>query len=335
MEFIFPDRVRIAQLPTPIQRLTRLSELFGGPEIYVKRDDLTGSAVSGNKIRKLEFTAAQALREKCDVLITCGGLQSNHARATAAVAAHLGLKSHLVLAGEPTDLPDGNLFIDLLMGSKISYLPGKELDDLNEYMQELASTYAKKGLKAFIVPLGASDGIGAMGYVNAIKEMMTQFKELGFTPDHILMPSGSGGTQAGLIIGKQIFGLSSNIVGINVRMNRSYFIQEIQRVFDEFRNISGYDAGCHEHHIHITDGYVGAGYAKTSVEEMRFIAKVAQTEGIILDTAYTGKAMYGLYREIKKKTFHKDQKVLFIHTGGLFGLLPLASRFSKEVFQTG
>lgn len=334
MDFAFPDRIQIARLPTPIQELPRLSERLGGPDLYVKRDDLTGMAVSGNKVRKLEFVAARALAEGREVLITCGGLGSNHARATAAVAACLGLKCHLVLAGDPPDLPQGNLFLDLLLGAQITYAPGSDLDDLYVEMERLAAEYAESGSKALIVPLGASDATGALGYAFAVGEMTRQFEQMDVTPDAIIVGCGSGGTQAGLMIGKERFGLASRIVGINVRQDEAYFRREITRILGEFRDLYGVGVQATERDIHLLDGHVGAGYGQSQPDELRFIAQVARSEGLLLDATYTGKALYGLCHEIEKGTFKPGEKILFIHTGGVFSLLPQGADFAEHVFET-
>ena len=171
MAFTFPNRIALANLPTPIHFLPRLTEAWGGPEIWVKRDDLTGMAVSGNKVRKLEFVAAQAKEEGCDVLITCGGQQSNHCRATAAISAKLGFQCHLVLRGEAPERFEGNLFLDKLLGASISYV---DRDKIEERMHELSSEYKANGHKAFLIPIGASDEIGTMGYLYAAREIQSQ-----------------------------------------------------------------------------------------------------------------------------------------------------------------
>jgi len=333
MDFAFPDRIQIARLPTPIQELPRLSEHLGGPDLYVKRDDLTGMAVSGNKVRKLEFVAARAQAEGREVLITCGGLGSNHARATAAVAARLGLRCHLVLAGDRPDFPQGNLLLDLLLGAEITYAPGSDLDDLYAEMERLAAEYAESGSQALIVPLGASDATGALGYAFAVGEMAQQFEEMGITPDAVVVGCGSGGTQAGLMIGKELFGLASRVVGVNVRQDEAYFRREIARILDEFRDLYGVDVQTTEHDAHLLDGHVGAGYGQSQPEELRFIARVARTEGLLLDATYTGKALYGLCQEIEKGTFKPGETVLFIHTGGVFSLLPQGAEFAEQVFE--
>jgi D-cysteine desulfhydrase len=163
--------------------------------------------------------------------------------------------------------------------------------------------------------------------------MAVQFLEMGFTPDYIVVASGSGGTQAGLIIGKKLFGLSSQIVGINVRCDEAYFHHEIGRILDEFRALYRVDVQAGERDVRVIDGYVGAGYGQSQPEELRFIAQAAKSEALLVDTTYTGKALYGLAQEIKKGTFKQGEKVLFIHTGGLFGFLHRGAEFSEAVFR--
>lgn len=335
MAFTFPEKLTFAQLPTPLQKLERLSAHWGDPELYIKRDDLTGIAVSGNKVRKLEFSAAKALREGCTVLITCGGGQSNHARSTAAVAARLGLRCHLVLSGEPEQAQQGNLFLDRLLGAGITFLPEAGLNDFDDTMQALAVDYARRGEKAFVIPLGASDATGTLGYAWAVQEMMTQFSELRWMPDHIVVACGSGGTLAGLLLGKELFGLSSQIWGINVTATGTYFQQRVTEILTEFAQEYGYAAQVQPEDVHMLDGYVGAGYAISGPAEMGIIAEAARSEAILLDTAYTGKAMYGLTQEICKGRFQKGERVLFLHTGGLFGMFPQAESFDSQLFKAG
>lgn len=333
--FTFPERLHLAQLPTPIQKLERLTARWGGPALYIKRDDLTGMAVSGNKVRKLEFSAAKALREDCTVLITCGGGQSNHARATAAVAAKLGLRCHLVLSGDPQQAQQGNLFLDRLLGAEITFLPEASLEDFEDAMAELAEEYASQGEKALVIPLGASDATGTLGYAWSVKEMVGQFAAMQWTPDHIVVACGSGGTLAGLLLGQEMFGLSSRIWGINVRADAVYFQETAVKIYEDFAREYGYTAHVQASDVHMLDGYVGAGYAISGPAEMAVIYEAARCEAILLDTAYTGKAFYGLSQEIHKGRFQKDESVLFLHTGGLFGMFPHADSFELKIFQAG
>ncbi|MCD4676757.1 MAG: D-cysteine desulfhydrase family protein, partial [Desulfobacula sp.] len=320
------------QMPTPIQKLDRLSKELGGPEIYMKRDDLTGMIASGNKVRKLEFIAYKAMEKGADVLITCGGIQSNHVRATVVVATRLGLKSHVVVAGLPSFEPTGNLLLNLLMGADITYQSGMELDALVDQMEKLKIEYQSKGQRAEIIPLGGSDAVGSLGYLSAFREMSNQFKEKKIQPDHIILPSGSGGTQAGLIMGKIFQNSSCNIIGINVRCNNSYFENVIHSIMSEFEENHDIKIPSYSDTIKNIDGYVGDGYAVSRPEELEFIARVAKTEGIILDPVYTGKGFYGLCQEIQKGRFKKGEKVLFVHTGGLFGLFSRGAEFQQHVF---
>ena len=329
--FEFPKRIQLSRLPTPIEKLDRLSPLFNGVEIYIKRDDLTGIILSGNKIRKLEFIAAQALQQGIDTLITAGGQQSNHARATAAVAARLGLKAHLVLGGDGKGNLNGNLLLDYLLGAEVTLVPTEDLDALTTVMQELASEYRKKGHQPEILPMGASNATGALGYAHAVAEMLPQFKDLGFIPDYIVAAAGSGGTHAGLMIGKELFNLPSEIISVNVRMDAPYFVREISRVLDEFRNLYLSDLRAHAQDIHIVDGYVGGGYAQSTLDELRFIHNVARTTGVILDPVYTGKAFYALWRETQNGRFQKNSRILFIHTGGIYGLFPFGDQYARQV----
>lgn len=331
MKFIFPPKMALAHLPTPIQKLSRLTAQFDGPDIFVKRDDFTGIECSGNKVRKLEFVAAYALQEQCDVLITCGGIQSNHSRATVAVASRLGLKSHLVLRGTASDVPSGNLFLDQLLGAKITYLSNPSYEDLIDEMERLAQDYAKQGHKALVITMGASNALGSLGYVAAIQEMMGQFQNMALTPDYIVAATGSGGTLAGLILGKKLFGLSSQIIGVNVCAAAAYFHQEIAHIVREFCERYQVDINVEKEDYRIIDGYVGAGYALSRPQEREFIVQVARTEGIVLDTAYTGKALYGLTQEIQKGMFKQGETILFIHTGGLYALFANPAEFIVEL----
>jgi D-cysteine desulfhydrase len=333
MNFELPPRVVLAHLPTPLHPLPRLSVAWGGPEIWVKRDDLTGMAVSGNKVRKLEFVVAQARAEGADVLLTCGGQQSNHCRATAAVAASTNLKCHLVLTGQPPQRLEGNFFLDRLLGAEISFVDTEDLDSLNLELAKLADDYRARGHTPFIIPLGASDEIGAMGYLAAAQEIVCQCEEQNISFDAIFCTLGSGGTYTGLMLGREIFGLGSRIVGINVRCDRPYFVAEVAKILAGILKRYGYRAKARAEDIISLEDYVGLGYAKNRQEELEFIARVARLEGLLVDPVYTGKALYGLYHEIRSGRLTRGQRVLFMHTGGIFGLFPKAEEFRTEVFE--
>ena len=327
---VLENRIQLANLPTPIQKLDRLSELFGGPEIYIKRDDLTGIGFSGNKIRKLEYCAYAARERGCDLLITCGGIQSNHARATAAVAAKLGMKCHLVLNGNPPEIAEGNHFLDMMFGTDISYVSNCELKDLEKEILRIAEICKSKGYKPYMVPLGASDATGSLGYIRSVREMKEQFSNMGFIPDHIISAAGSGGTMSGLAAGKALFDLSSKITGFSVAFKRVSLDTKIKGVIREIQEKYFPEIILDLADFDIIDSYVGEGYTKTDLKQLELIRKVASLEAILLDPTYTGKAMFGLSREIERGIFKKGEKVLFLHTGGVFGLFPYREMLQKE-----
>jgi D-cysteine desulfhydrase len=323
-----PNRIRLANLPTKIEKLDRLSKLMGGPDIYIKRDDYTGTELSGNKIRKLEFAIKDALDMGCDYLITCGGIQSNHARATVAAAVKLGMKAGLVLRGEEDTAVDGNLFINKLLGADIKFITPLDYKNRRiEIMEDFKKEMELKGFKPYIIPEGASNGIGSFGYFNAMQEIMSQETDMGIHFDGIFIAVGSGGTHAGLLLGSKILGSESQIYGINVCDNEEHFRNRIHEILLESNTYLDIDTPFDKSEINIIDGYVGLGYALSSPIELKFISEFAKLEGIILDPVYTGKGMYGLTQEIKSGRLSHLKNILFIHTGGLLGLFPQKNLF--------
>lgn len=320
MSFTLPERYALAHTPTPVEKLERLSQLFEGPEIYIKRDDLTGMGKTGNKVRKLEFLIAEAQREGAQLLITCGGGQSNHARATALAAAKVGIKSHLVLRDSAGGDIDGNLFIDRLVGAEVSFITPPEYEQVNDIMHRLSEEYAQKGVKAYVIPEGGSTALGCLGYVVAIDEVCRQMKTLRIEFDHVISAVGSGGTLAGMLLGKSAYGLKAQIHGVNVCDDAPYFQERVSNIIREAKRKFGFDLKLQKKDINIIDGYVGKGYGLNRQEEIELIKLVAHTEGIILDPVYTAKALFGLRDQIRKGRFTKSEKVLFWHTGGIFGL---------------
>lgn len=321
---IFPSRIKLANLPTRIEKLERFSEQLG-LNIFVKRDDMTGTEWSGNKIRKLEFSVQEALDQGADTLITCGGLQSNHCRATAAVAARLGMRSCLVLrTDDPAISADGNHLIDRVLGAQIHFITPQDYRSRRlEIMEELAAEYAASGRKAYIIPEGASNGIGTFGYLSCMQEIVQQERELGITFDTIVDAVGSGGTLAGLALANQLYRLNKRVVGINVCDNAEFFQQRIARITAEAAGYLEEAVALEPQEVEILDGYVGRGYALSRKEELDFIRDFAHLEGIVLDPVYTGKCLYGFVQEVKKGSFSTSQNILFIHTGGLLGLFPV------------
>lgn len=330
----YPPRLSLAQLPTPLTALDRLSTQLGGPRIWLKRDDQTGAAVSGNKIRKLEFSLALALEQGCDTVITCGGVQSNHCRTTAILCASLGLKCHLILRGsapEPGENAEGNLFLDYLVGAQISYYrPAHYQSQQQAIMLEWEQHYRQAGAKPFTIPTGASDGTGLWGYIAASEELAADFSRQGIAPGHIISATGSGGTQAGLVAGNALFNLQAKVWGINVCDDEQYFINKVRADLRQWRQLYQQSLDVEALPINVIDGYVAPGYARASAEVFKTIAEVAALEGVIFDPVYTGKAFNGLIDQIKKGTFDDTEDIVFIHTGGLFGLFPQREQLPLE-----
>ncbi|MDX1491067.1 MAG: D-cysteine desulfhydrase family protein [Pseudohongiellaceae bacterium] len=331
---VLPPRMELARLPTPITPLTRFALPAGSPRVWVKRDEMTGTEVSGNKIRKLEFSLAQAKEEGCDVIITCGGLQSNHCRATAILGARLGLEVHLILRGQPEEVPDGNHFLDLLVGANITYLAEEKFSRHPELARELQREYEAKGSKAFFIPTGASDEIGLWGYLNACQELKENFADLGISPEYLVVATGSGGTQAGLILGNRMLELGSSVHAYNVCDNERYFGNKVRtdlRLWQErYAGLQNPPVDVEALAIETIDGYVGPGYAKAEAHIFELIAELARTEGIILDPVYTAKAFYGLLEEIRRGRYKGCRDIVFIHTGGVFGLFPQKRAFAWQ-----
>lgn len=323
------DRLNLAYLPTPLRRLDRLSEEWG-IDLWIKRDDLTGLETSGNKIRKLEYTVAQAKKENADVLITCGGIQSNHCRATAAVAASVGLKSHLVLRIDEQPPLEGNYLLDKILDAEITLISRDDYSNRRmEIMEKIRDDYAAKGLRAYIIPEGASDGIGNFGYINAVKEIAEQEKSLDLHFDTLVCAVGSGGTYSGLYLGTKLYQTNQKVLGFNVCDDEEYFLNVCTSIASDTVKRIDADISVSRDDMHIIDGYKGKGYAVSSDDELEFIIDVARKEGVILDPVYTGKALYGFYQELKKGNLKDVQHALFIHTGGIFGLFPKQEQIAQ------
>ena len=314
----FPRR-RYTQGWTPLEKLNRLSALLGGPDIYIKRDDLLGLAGGGNKTRKLEFLVAEALAQGADTLITCGAVQSNHCRLTLAAAVKEGLKCRLVLEERVAKSynPDasGNNFLFRLLGVEaVTVVPTGT--DLAAEMQKVADQVAGLGRKAYIIPGGGSNPLGALGYVSCAEEILAQTHELDLRLDHIVCASGSTGTHAGLICG--LVGNNSHIplTGINVRRTREEQEPNVYKLAQETAALLGIAGGIPRETITALGDWVGPGYSLPSPEMVEAVQMLARVEGILLDPVYTGKTMAGLIGLVRRGAFKKGEHVLFVHTGG-------------------
>lgn len=319
----YPDRIKRARLPTPVEPAKKLSHKLG-VELLVKRDDLTGSSLSGNKIRKLEFLFAEAAAQGADTVITCGGEQSNHCRATAIAAAELGLRSYLLLRTEnPKEppAPEANILLDRLVGAEIRWVTREEYKRRVQLFTEVQGQLLAQGRKAYVIPEGGSNAVGAWGYVGCVEELAA---ELGKEPLTLVYAAGSGGTGAGLILGIKLLGLPWRAVGVNVCDDKAYFVEAIGEIVEAAIKKWLLPIAFERGEIEIVDGYVGVGYARSRPEELQTIRDVARADGFILDPVYTGKAFHGMSKELERDKSAFGPRICFVHTGGIYGLFPKA-----------
>lgn len=314
------DRRHYTAGPTPLEHLKHLSETLKGPNIYMKRDDLLGLAAGGSKTRKLEFLMADALAQHADVIITCGAVQSNHCRLTLSAAIKEGLKCHLVLEervpGSYNPHANGNNLLFELMGtSGITVVPGGS--DMMAEMEKVAQVYRVEGHRAYIIPVGGSNAIGDLEYVACAQEIQSQLFEESIAIDRIYVASGSGGTHAGLLAGFELTNAHIPVVGICINNNPAQRQREsVYRLVQAVEDKLEVPHTIPESKVIVYDNYVGEGYALPTAAMIDAVRFTAQTEGILLDPVYTGKAMAGMIDLIKKNRYPNDQNVLFLHTGG-------------------
>lgn len=318
---IHPPRLQLARLPTPLVPLDRISAAEGGPRIWLKRDDLTDTVASGNKLRKLEFSIAQALAEEATVLITCGGVQSNHCRATAVMASRLGLKAHLLLRGKAAEPPDGNLLLDRLVGATISFLDAETYRDLDAVFRRTEDDYREAGEHPFSIPTGASDEIGLWGYIEAAQELKADFASHNIRPGYVISAAGSGGTLGGLVLGSHLHQLDTRMLAFNVCDDADWFVRKISADIERWQARYEYSID-KPLPIEVIDGYVGPGYARADPHVFDTIRRLARVEGVILDPVYTGKAFDAMLTEMRQGRFRDTNDIVFIHTGGIYGLFP-------------
>ena len=309
--------------PTPLEELPRLRAALGkaAPRLFIKRDDYTGAGLGGNKVRKLEYVLAQAQADGAEIVISMGSEKSNHARVTAAMCARLGLPCELVM-NPPNVRFDGlkpaNLVADELFGAKIHRVANR--DERNALSAELAARYMREGRRVTLVPLGASVPLGALGYVSAIGETKTQLAALGITPTHIVHASSSGGTQAGIVAGCQLYDLSAQVIGVSPDDPSAAIAAHVADIITGIGALLDLPAHTFNRRVTVRDEFVGAGYGIPSDESTKALALVARTEGILLDPVYTAKAMAGLIAMIGDGELTADDTVLFWHTGGQLAL---------------
>ena len=309
-------KLSLANTPTRIEEI-QLMDADLPAHLYIKRDDMTGVGFTGNKIRKLEYLFQKALEEGVTDVITRGAVQSNHARATAMAAARLGINCHLVLQGHRDSKSEANLFLDQLAGAHV-HIIGKEDDDPDEFMEKVKREIEEKGGNVMIIPMGGSNGLGSLGYLDCFNEILDQEKEMGITFDTVVCVAGSAGMLAGLVYGNALAGGEKDIVGISVLDTKENITEKtLPPIIDEMNELTGHHVA--NYSVTILDDYVGLGYAKSRPEEMEFIWDFVSQTGIILDPVYTGKAMYGLFSELMNNHWSEKENILFIHSGGAFG----------------
>jgi D-cysteine desulfhydrase len=316
---------------TPIERLARLTRHLNGPDIYIKRDDVTGLTGGGNKTRKLEFLVAEALAQGADTLITTGAVQSNHCRLTLAAAVKEGLKCRLVLEervpGSYRDTASGNNFLFGLLGvESVSVVPAGT--DLNAAMQAIAHTLAEEGRQGYVIAGGGSTALGSLGYVACAEEILQQSFDLGIRFDSIVCASGSAGTHAGLLVGLQGNNARIPLTGINVRRPRQEQERIVCALAKKTADLLGLTGLIRQSDVTALDEWVGPGYSLPTAEMVEAVKLLARLEGVLLDPVYTGKAMAGLIALIRRGVLRKGENVLFVHTGGSPALYAYQSELS-------
>jgi D-cysteine desulfhydrase family pyridoxal phosphate-dependent enzyme len=302
-------RIHFAHLPTPIEPLPRLSAVLGGPQLTVKRDDLTGLAFGGNKTRKLEFLVAEAQTAGADTLVTAGALQSNHCRQTAAAAARFGFDCSLVLVGEPPEQTSANLLLDGLFGAKIIWAKKSQRDAV---LEETCKKSVAQGHKPYLVAYGGSNPTGVLGYVFAMEEFIGQ----SVSADWIVLASSSGGTQTGLILGRRLFNYSGKVLGISVDEQQDVLQKRVADLASLTSERLGPRIEFTADEVLVNADYAAPGYGVLTGAEQEAIRLFARHEGLLLDPVYTGRAAAGLIDLIRKGFFSRDETILFWHTGG-------------------
>ena len=314
------QRIKLGHFPTPIEHLKNITKYLGGPNIFIKRDDCTGLATGGNKTRKLEFLIPDAIKNKAELIVTVGAVQSNHARQTAAACALMGIKCLIVLEQRLKDPPEsymksGNVFLDKLFGAEIKVCPKNE--DVSEYSEKIIKDIKSKGTNVYFIPGGGSNPIGALGYVECLNEIIKENKKFNFS--QIIHATGSAGTQAGLLAGRKYFNYNIPVTGICVRHKKDI---QVDKVYTEAKKTCE-KLSCNildKSDVIVYDEYIGSGYGEPTEGMIEATKMLAKKEAILLDPVYSGKAFAGLIGLIKNKKFNKNDNILFIHTGGAVSL---------------
>jgi D-cysteine desulfhydrase len=324
-----PKRISLAQLPTPLVELKNLSRELGTGPIFVKRDDLTGLEVSGNKVRKLEYLVADAIEKGCDTLVTNGGFQSNHCRATAAIGARLGMRVRLILrATEPNPPSEGNLLLDRILGADISFhAPDQYKVQFEKIISEVMEAERRAGRKPYFFPVGASVPLGCWGYIRCFAELVEQLGRE--TKVDLFSSVGSAGTHTGLMLGRALLKCDNwRVAGVPISDSLEYFHRELRKL--ERATNDTFNLGLSESDtpIDLIDGFIGGGYAIPYPAAIDTLKLLAHKEGILLDPSYTAKGMTGMLETIRRGGVRPGAIPVFVHTGGVFGLMARRDLFA-------
>jgi len=315
-----PPRFPLALLPTPLVEAPRLSRALGGPRLFIKRDDLTGFGFGGNKVRGLEFYLADALAQQADVIVTGAGPQSNHVRATAAAARVAGLAVVAVIHDSRPSEAQGNLLLDELLGVELRFTDSSNRALVDEWIPRVADELRAAGRRPYIIPRGGASPLGALGYVECVRELRDQAVSLGLPVSRLVLATGACGTHAGLLAGRHVYRWPTPVLGITVSRPVAECLERIPRIAQGAARLAQHELELSPDEVVVRDGFIGAGYGIPSPEGLEAIRLVARTEGLFLDPTYTGKAMAGLMAEFRAGRITPDENVIFLHTGGEPGL---------------
>ncbi|MBW6496978.1 MAG: D-cysteine desulfhydrase family protein [Bacteroidales bacterium] len=321
------NKFSLGFFPTPLHKMHNLSRKYQPCELYIKRDDQTGLASGGNKTRKLEYLMAEAVKQGCDTMVTLGAQQSNHCRQTAAACAVAGLECHLIVRGEKPALPDGNLLLSVLLGAKIHYA-GSEITD--DFVEQVMYVLKSEGKTPYLIPYGGSNITGIFGFVDAMQELRQQLYSLNLDLDYIFFASCSGGTQAGMLLGKELYKIKARLMPVSIQKPEVGF-PSLEEFVLELANGAAKSVGIErlfrQSDAELIKGYDEAGYGVVTQNERQAIHELARLEGILLDPVYTARAFYAMTNFLQREIIEPGSKVLFWHTGGL----PANFHYGEEI----